>query len=181
MPNVSFLELLALTQVQHVATEESDHMALLIKVAAEADSRPHQRTRGFMFEEMWTKHPEYDRMLSDAWKNSSYLGSGATGLCLRLKEVSADFKRWIFNTFGSVQNDMKKLRAALEEAKTQSLFSGSSLEVRNIEKRLHKCMSQRKSCIDSALGRSGSKMMTKTPSSFRTERRTSDGKRQFVF
>jgi hypothetical protein len=112
-------------------------MALLIKVAAEADCRPHQRTRGFIFEETWTKHPEYDRMLSDAWENSSHLGTGTTGLSLRLKEVSADLKRWSFNTFGSVQKEIKKPRAALEEGKTQSLISGSSLEVRNIEKRLH--------------------------------------------
>jgi hypothetical protein len=38
--NVSFLEMFPLTHVQHIATEESDHMALLIKIAAEPDSRP---------------------------------------------------------------------------------------------------------------------------------------------
>jgi hypothetical protein len=116
--NVSFLEMFPLTQVQHIATEESDHMALLIKIAAEPDSRPQQRSRGFMFEEMWTKHPDYDRMLSEAWENSNHLGSGTTGLCLRLKEVSADLKKWSYNTFGSVQKEIKKLRAALEDAKT---------------------------------------------------------------
>jgi hypothetical protein len=170
-----------LTQVQHIATEESDHMALLIKIAAEPDSRPQQRSRGFMFKEIWTKHPDYDRMLSEAWENSNHLSSGTTGLCLRLKEVSADLKKWSYNTFGSVQKEIKKLRAALEDAKTQALFSGPHRRLGILKKDCMRFMSQRKSCIVNALDRNGSKQEIKTPSSFRTERCTGDGKTQFVF
>jgi hypothetical protein len=46
-----YLQLFPLTSVQHIVTEESDHMALLIKVAAGPDCRPLQIHRGFMFEE----------------------------------------------------------------------------------------------------------------------------------
>jgi hypothetical protein len=62
-----------------------------------------------MFEEMWTNHPDYDRMLTESWENSIQLGSGTTGLCLRLKEVSVDLEKWSYNTFGSVQKEIKKL------------------------------------------------------------------------
>jgi hypothetical protein len=51
--------------------------------------------------------------------------------------MSADMKRWSFETFGSVRGEIKSLRTKLEEAKLQELGSGSSLEVRTIEKRLH--------------------------------------------
>jgi hypothetical protein len=51
--------------------------------------------------------------------------------------MSADMKKRSFETFGSVRGELKVLRSKLEEAKLKEISSGSSLEVRAIEKRLH--------------------------------------------
>jgi hypothetical protein len=64
---VSLLSIFPFTQVEHVATEESDHMALVIRVTGEGVDRRTQRRRGFSLEEMWTKHEDYDRMIEEAW------------------------------------------------------------------------------------------------------------------
>jgi exonuclease III len=135
--NGDFLGLFPLTHVQHIATEESDHMALLIKVAAVPDSRPLSLHRGFMYEEMWSTHESYDGCFKEAWAASEYQGNNLHGLWSRLKEVSGSISRWSYHTFGSVRKELKKLKAELEEAKVQALVSGSSLEVRNIEQKLH--------------------------------------------
>jgi hypothetical protein len=118
-------------------TEESDHMALLIcteSVFAKAGARGH---RGFMYEEMWTKHDSYMEMIEEAWGRRDLGDGGINGLWSRLRDMSADMKKWSFETFGSVRGEIKSLRSKLEEAKLQELGSGSSLEVRDIEHRLH--------------------------------------------
>jgi hypothetical protein len=47
-----FLALFPLTQVEHVVTEESDHMALIFRVQEELPIRVPAGRRGFQFEEM---------------------------------------------------------------------------------------------------------------------------------
>jgi hypothetical protein len=45
-------------------------------------------------------------------------------------------KKWSFHTFGSVRQQIKRLKASLEEAKIQAMVSGSFVEVRALEKEL---------------------------------------------
>ena len=98
--------------VEHVVTEESDHMALLIKVAADPIQRPQPTSRGFRFEEMWLKHEGYDDMVVEAWENSAHYDPDINGFWRRLHDMSRDMKRWSFETFGSVRAEIKKLRAS---------------------------------------------------------------------
>jgi hypothetical protein len=44
---------------------------------------------------------------------------------------------WSFETFGSVQAKIKSLRGKLDDARRAALVSGSSLEAREIESKLH--------------------------------------------
>jgi hypothetical protein len=106
--------------------EESDHMALLIQVAADSDSNQRRSpgVRGFMFEEMWTRHETYNDTVQMLWDNTGYQGSGFNALWQRLKGVSRELQSWSFNTFGLVKNAIKRLKAGLEEEKVQSLVSG---------------------------------------------------------
>jgi hypothetical protein len=55
-----------LTSVEHIVTEESDHMALLVRVCDEPPRRPNHR--GFIFEEMWLKHEGYEEMVKNYWE-----------------------------------------------------------------------------------------------------------------
>jgi hypothetical protein len=86
---------------------------------------------------MWTKHEKYDEMVKDAWQANQGSWHGLPGLWERLRGVSAQMKRWSFEVFGSVRQQIKKLRASLDEARMNSLDSGSMEEVRRLEKQLH--------------------------------------------
>jgi hypothetical protein len=137
--NTDFLHLFPLSRVTHIPVEESEHMALLISVAviSESNQRRSPGVRSFMFEEMCTRHESYDDTVQAMWDNTGYHGSGINALWQRLKGVSREPQSWSFNTFGSVKNAIKRLKAGLEEAKVQSLVSGSFDEVRGIGSRLH--------------------------------------------
>jgi hypothetical protein len=123
--------------VEHVATEESGHTALVIKVADASHTDKLVGDRGFMFEEMWTKHEDYERMITEAWEIGQGPVSDINGLWRRLQEMSKNMKKWSFETFGSVKAELKKLRAKLDDARAEALVSGSSLEVKDIESKLH--------------------------------------------
>jgi hypothetical protein len=135
--NEAFLDMFAFTTVDHIPTEESDHMALLVRVKAEVTSNAHSKQRGFMFEEMWTRHETYDDTVSMAWQNTGFHGRGIGALWQRLKDVSGNLRSWSYHTFGSVQREIKRLRSCLDDAKIKALASGSLVEVRGIEKDLH--------------------------------------------
>jgi hypothetical protein len=83
--NDSFLAMFPQSHVQHIVTEESDHMALVIRVAAVFDCRQGRPERGFMYEEMWSRHETYDEMVKNAWQASAGFGGGVDGLWSRLK------------------------------------------------------------------------------------------------
>jgi hypothetical protein len=65
----SFLELFPYSCVELITTEESDHLALLIKVREAETARPFAPSWGFKFEEMWLKHEGFDDMIKSAWEN----------------------------------------------------------------------------------------------------------------
>jgi hypothetical protein len=97
---VPFMELFPFTSVEHIATKECDHMALLIKVrdAHSAAVVPH--SRGFKFEEMWLKHDNYEDMVKTVWESRRGGRLGLDNLWRQLCEVSADLQRRGYETFG---------------------------------------------------------------------------------
>jgi hypothetical protein len=133
----SFLNLFPWTEVEHVATEESDHMALLIRIRSEASDIQPCSDRRFLFEEMWLKHDGYDDMVQKAWENRDVGPQGLSSLWRQLHEVSADIKKWSFECFGSVRAEIKRLRAMLDTARAAARMNGTSSEVKDIEHRLH--------------------------------------------
>jgi hypothetical protein len=80
----SFLILFPETSIQHISTEETDHMALLINVLSEP-ALPRLKPRGFQYEEMWRRHDKYENMFSEAWGGSASSGPGLRGLWGRLR------------------------------------------------------------------------------------------------
>jgi hypothetical protein len=90
-----------------------------------------------MFEEIWMKHEGYKSMIQEAWDSNPSVDSGIAGFWHKLRAMSRDMKRWSFDTFGSVQAELKALRGKLEAAKIEQLVSGSAAEVKEIEKKLH--------------------------------------------
>jgi hypothetical protein len=133
----SFAQLFPATSVEHVITEESDHLALLIKVMDTVPARRPPNPLGFRFEEMWTRHEGYTSMVEQAWEEEDWGDRGLGGCWNRLKRVSGSIKSWSRNVFGSVQREIKRLKERLAEAKESSLISGDSQGVRAIERELH--------------------------------------------
>ena len=86
-----FLEMFPLTYVEHIVTEESDHMALLIRILDEPPRRA-AFARGFMYEEMWTKHDGYEDMIKQAWERGGGMEQGICGFWKRLRDMSNDMK-----------------------------------------------------------------------------------------
>ncbi|XP_071680107.1 uncharacterized protein [Lolium perenne] len=74
--SVAFMEMFPNTSVQHIMIEESDHLALLVKV--QEDVRIHTRAepRSFKFEEMWTKHNDYEDMFQNVWQQQEFEAAG---------------------------------------------------------------------------------------------------------
>jgi hypothetical protein len=133
----SFLDLFLFMSVEHITIEESDHLAILIKVRDEVPVGQHAGPRSFMFEEMWTKHDGYEEMFKQVWNQRGGSVQGLDDLWRQLREVSGDIKQWSYETFGSVRAEIKLLRAKLEAARTDAMTNGTSLEVRELESKLH--------------------------------------------
>lgn len=70
--SVDFYALFPMTSVDHIPSEESDNMALLIKILAEPDRHHCAAPTGFQYEEMWTRHEAYGDMVKEAWTDRSW-------------------------------------------------------------------------------------------------------------
>lgn len=112
-------------------------MALSIRVAKEMTNIQGRSARQFRYEEMWGRHEGYESMISAAWDRHAHAASSIGGTWSCLKNITCDMQRWARTEFGSVQKEIKRLREQLGSAREKIITPGSSLEVRNIEARLH--------------------------------------------
>jgi hypothetical protein len=78
-------------------------MAVLVKVREDVPLTKPTVSRGFQFEEMWTKHDGYEDMIKETWERRNMGVTDIKGLWRQFQEVSSDIKRWSFETFGSVK------------------------------------------------------------------------------
>lgn len=121
------LDLFGDSSVTHVQTTESDHCAILITLKKSGVFQGHRRERPFRYENMWLRHPSYEDTVAAAW------GGG----CLSLSDVHANLgglqnalRSWDKNQFGSVRNELKRLRRRLETLRKDSLRTGPTREER---------------------------------------------------
>src|SRR5438105_5017951 len=70
--NMGFSEAFPATTVEHIETAETDHLGLLIRVAEVFPAQHAPFDRGFRFEEMWTRHDEFNPMLENAWEGEDW-------------------------------------------------------------------------------------------------------------
>ena len=160
-------------------TDESDHMALLLKVLAEPVQRVQMAPRGLMFEEMWLKHDGYEDMIAEAWENSAHNAHDINGLWRRLHDMSRDMKSWSFETFGSVRAEIKKLRSKLDEARKAARLVGSSPEVLAFEQQLHAVL-KGGNYVPSTIPSRAAKAGDQNTFFFKTELHTGRGKIWYV-
>jgi hypothetical protein len=136
-----FSHLFPATMVEHLNTEETDHLALLIKVAA-LPSPQGPNPRGFRFEKMWTRHDDYLPMIEQAWETEDRGDQGLGALWGRLKHMSRSMQSWSRPVFGSVRKEIKRLRDQLAVAREAAIHTGDSQKVRQVEQELHEIYEQ---------------------------------------
>jgi hypothetical protein len=85
---------------------------------------------------MWLKHENYEEMVKNAWENRRGGSMGLDTPWRQLQEMSTHMKRCGFEIFSSVREEIKRLRSQLDKARTAAQLHGSSLEVRELEKRI---------------------------------------------
>lgn len=98
----SFLEMFLETNVENLITEESDHLALLVHVLETAPTHRQKGPWSFRFEDAWTKHDDYERMVTDAWAAASTGISGIAAVWDKIHQVSGDMQRWSRAVFGLI-------------------------------------------------------------------------------
>jgi hypothetical protein len=90
--DASFSEMFPAMVVEHITTEESDHLALLIRVQSAFPSHSSPNPRGFRYEEMWTRHDDYSAMVENAWEQENQGGAELGGCGTELKEFQVACK-----------------------------------------------------------------------------------------
>src|SRR4051812_15737985 len=91
---MSFSALFSATSVDHIMTEESDHLALLMKVRATFTNLVQRGPQGFRFEEMWTRHEGYNPMVEQAWADEDEDVHRLQGMWHRLRNVTRSMQEW---------------------------------------------------------------------------------------
>lgn len=92
--------------------------------------------RPSMFEDMWTKHAQYEDMAASAWNEADVGERGLSTVCDRLQLVTSSMQLCSSEVFSSIRWQIPSLKKQLKEAKERALVSGFSLEVRKLEDQL---------------------------------------------
>ena len=132
----TFLELFPETYVEHLVTEESDQQAILVRALETAPRARDRGPRPFQFEEAWTRHAQYDTMIAKAWSDTSTDENTVAGVWAKLSKMTGSMQHWAREVFGSIRRQISKLKTQLADARSRADISGTSLEVREIEKQL---------------------------------------------
>ncbi|XP_073367971.1 uncharacterized protein [Aegilops tauschii subsp. strangulata] len=123
------------TEVENIVTEESDHMALVVRVRDLVTEKP-RGDRPFRFEEMWLRHDDYEAMFQRIWGQVQGQHKSPGVVCGRLHEITKEMQRWGRVVFGSVRKQIQRLKKQLLDAKERAVITGLTAEVRDIESQL---------------------------------------------
>jgi hypothetical protein len=126
--------------VQHMQMAESDHCALLIQLRSTGSRQCGMpRKRPFRYENMWRRHHTYNSTVMGAWQG----GCASLGdIVTTLSNLQTTFSSWEHEEFGSVRNELKKLRTQLERERRKNMSSGPSREERRIMHRLSELLAR---------------------------------------
>lgn len=131
-----FLEMFPETHVEHLVTEESDHEAILVRALETAPRSAERGPRPFQFEEAWTRHEQYETMVSEAWREAGSGEHTLEAIWNRLGKMTGSMQKWAREVFGSIRRQIAKLKSQLADARLRAVTTGCSLEVRDIEQQL---------------------------------------------
>ena len=128
-----FIQKFDRTSVQHIQTTESDHCGLLLSVYRSEWLVDDSGARPFRFENMWAKHEHYPRVVAEGWQTGA---RNMVELHQALGQMQKSLQGWSKNEFGSVNKQLKVLRAKLERVRSDSIRSGPTREECDLMKKI---------------------------------------------
>lgn len=108
--NDKYMQVYAETTIEHILTEESDHVALLVRAKDTLVAEAAKSRAGFRYEQMWSKHDGYSDMVEAAWRDASSDQNRLKGMCHRLKKTTRYMQQWGATVFGSVRRQLAQLK-----------------------------------------------------------------------
>jgi len=132
LADAAWLDLFGGSLVTHVQTAESDHCAILVQFRA-SFSLERGRGKPFRYENMWQRHHLYQDTGAGAWSSGC---SSLNDVNANLGNLQSTLTRWGREEFGSVKNELRKLRQRLELIRSRTIRSGPAHEERWIMARL---------------------------------------------
>lgn len=140
LANGDFLNLFQSVEVWHIQTAESDHCCLLLE-CLKGEHRRNGRRRGFCCENMWRRDPSYKHLVDVNW-SSLDRPSTMNQLTANLDSISCSLSDWEHSTFGSVRNEVRKLRTELERVRRSSIRSGPTRRETQLMSRMSELLSR---------------------------------------
>ncbi|KAF5468557.1 hypothetical protein F2P56_012700 [Juglans regia] len=113
--NSRYLDLFPLVSLTYLARRSSDHSPLLVGLK---DRLMRYGPSVFKFQQMWTSHDDFWRIVSLVWQEGSY-GSGLSSLAIKLKRLKIALRCWNKDVFGWTGAHIKRLEERVEEGETQ--------------------------------------------------------------
>lgn len=144
--NGAFLKLFQEVKMWHLQTTESDHCALLIECTKNCQWRRKRRRKRFWYENMWERDPTYMDTVRNAWpvqEGPTTLEDGQR----QLGSIKISLQSWERTTFGSVREELARLRQELEQVRGGSVGTRPSRHEHQIMSRLAELLS-REECME---------------------------------
>ncbi|CAL9002137.1 unnamed protein product [Prunus brigantina] len=116
----------------HLVAVGSDHYPILVEACVEDPEASAKRSRRFHFEEMWTKEPDFDKVIEEAWK----VTDGVEGVRSSLSLCAKELKTWNHVHFGNVRNQLKYAYKELAALQGRLTTDQSVLKAKNDERRI---------------------------------------------
>lgn len=128
------------SDVQHIITEESHHQTLVVRVLLVLVGSMQRVQRPFQYAVAWTRHEQYEEMVTSAWgeahaANHEQVGLGAA--CIKHAQLSKAMHAWSRSVFRSIKRQIDHLKSQLRDAKERAASIGYKQEIKDIEDQLH--------------------------------------------
>ncbi|XP_073367999.1 uncharacterized protein [Aegilops tauschii subsp. strangulata] len=118
--------------VEHLTAAKSDHSPILLLNELEANNLRVALKKPFCYECMWETDSTFGATVQQVW-NQKQPATTVAELASKLSSVGSSLKRWGRVTFGSVRQELRKLRHQLAELRADPHRVGPGEEEKKVQ------------------------------------------------
>jgi len=134
-----WIDLFGNSTITHVQTTESDHCALIVNIVKSGVRQGSGRGKPFRYENMWQRRHLYHDTVAAAWNGGC---SNLDEVAGNLGSLQSTLTRWGREEFGSVKNELQKLRQQLEAVRSRTIHNGPAHEERRLMAKLSEMLAR---------------------------------------